>query len=150
MKPNVRVLVWLPFLTLVACGPASERGVTSDSEDAAIRTVLVEAYVEGIHVNRDLAAVQSGFHPDFVMTVYDEGEVIVAPLQMWLDLLQLDGQRTSDTIDYAFSSVDVTGNAATAKMEIYEDGIHIYTDYFSLYKFPDGWRIVNKIFYSHE
>ena len=150
MKPSVRVPVWFVVLMLVGCGPASEPEVTSTGEEAAIQAVLVEAYVQGIHVNRDVAAVRGGFHPDFVMTVYDEGQVIQAPLQMWLDLLQLDGEPTSHTIDYAFSSIDVTGNTATAKMEIFQDGTHIYTDYFGLYKFPDGWRIVNKIFYGHD
>lgn len=144
--PNVcGLIVW----TMAACGESAPQD-SSASDEAAIRTVLVDAYVEGIHVNRDSAAVRRGFHPDFVMAVYDEGALIVVPLQMWLDHLQLDGQRTSHTIDHVFSSIDVTGSAATAKMEIYEDGTHIYTDYFGLYEFPDGWRIVNKLFYDHD
>jgi len=45
--------------------------------------------------------------------------------------------------------VDVTGNSAMVKMEIHEDSKQIYTDYFLLYKFDDGWKIVSKTFYSH-
>ncbi|MGH7546311.1 MAG: nuclear transport factor 2 family protein [Gemmatimonadota bacterium] len=150
MKPILPILGGLILATLSACGQPAPEASAAASEEAAIRTLLVDAYVEGIHIDRDSAAVRRGFHPDFVMAVYDEGELIVVPLQMWLDHLQLDGRRTSHTIDYAFSSIDVTGSAATAKMEIYEDGTHIYTDYFGLYEFPDGWKIVNKLFYDHD
>ena len=119
------------------------------NDEAAVRQVLVDAYVEGLHVNRDLAAVQSGFHPDFVMHVYDDGHLIQAPLAMWLERLQLDGTKNPKPIDYQFDLVDVTGNSAVAKLQIFEDSKHIYTDYFGLYKFDDGWKIVNKIFYGH-
>lgn len=117
--------------------------------EAAVRQVLVDAYVSGVHVDRDPEAVRRGFHPDFVMLVYDEGEVVDVSLQAWLDHMGLDGVPTSDTIGHSFRSVDVTGNAAMASMEIYENGTHIYTDYFSLYRFPDGWRIVGKTFFDH-
>ena len=119
------------------------------NDEAAVRQVLVDVYVEGLHVNRDLAAVQSGFHPDFVMHVYDDGHLIQAPLAMWLERLQLDGTKNPKPIDYQFDLVDVTGNSAVAKLQIFEDSKHIYTDYFGLYKFDDGWKIVNKIFFGH-
>jgi hypothetical protein len=45
--------------------------------------------------------------------------------------------------------VDVTGNAAIAKIEVFKDSRHVYTDYMSLYKFKDGWKIVNKIYQKH-
>ena len=48
-----------------------------------------------------------------------------------------------------YAVVDVEGNAAVARVEIYRDGKHTFTDYLSLYKFPDGWKIVGKIFQSH-
>jgi len=46
--------------------------------------------------------------------------------------------------------VDVTGNAAVAKIEIYKDGKHIYSDYMALYKIDNNWKIVNKIYFSHK
>lgn len=118
-------------------------------EEAAVRQVLIDAYVHGLHVNRDITAVTSGFHPDFIMHVYDDGQLIQAPLAMWLERLQLDGATNPKSVDYQFDLVDLTGNAAIAKMEIFEDRRHIYTDYFGLYRFDDGWKIVNKIFVGH-
>ena len=52
-------------------------------------------------------------------------------------------------IRHEFTTVDVTGNAATVRLELYRDGKHTFTDYLSLYRFQDGWRIVSKIFQSH-
>lgn len=138
-------LVILPSLAL-GCA-AAETAV--DGERAAIEEVLVSAYVEGIHRQGDEAAVRAGFHPEFVMAVYDEGAILPVDLEMWIEHLDLDGEPNTDTIDYVLQGVDVTGNAATAKMDVFENGEHIYTDYFGLYRFPEGWRIVNKLFYSH-
>jgi hypothetical protein len=44
--------------------------------------------------------------------------------------------------------VDITNNEAVARVEVHRDGKHIFTDYLSLYKFADGWKIVGKIFQS--
>ncbi len=121
----------------------------STDDEGAIREMLVEAYVEGIYVNRDHEAVIKGFHPDFILHVYDGGNLIQAPLELWLGRLQLDGTRNPESIDYKFDLINITGNAAIAKMLIFENSQLLYTDYFGLYKFEDGWKIVNKIFYEH-
>ncbi len=118
-------------------------------ESDEIKNVLVSAYVEGIHMNRDSVAIREGFHPDFVMKVYDDDQMINASLDMWLGRMNLDGTKNPKKIEHEFGPIDVTGNAATAKMEIFIDSKHTYTDYFLLYKFEDGWKIVGKIFYSH-
>jgi hypothetical protein len=41
------------------------------------------------------------------------------------------------TIKYQF--VDVTGNAAVAKIDFYEGDAKKFVDYLSLLKFEDGW-----------
>jgi len=147
-----RVVLLLAVAAAHTVAPADAQEVPQSQParaDAAVRQVLVDAYVSGVHVDRDPEAVRRGFHPDFVMLVYDEGELVNVSLQAWLDHMGLDGVPTSDTIRHSFRSVDVTGNAALAIMEIHENGTHIYTDFFSLYRFPDGWRIVGKTFYDH-
>ena len=34
-------------------------------------------------------------------------------------------------------------------MFVFRDGKHVFSDYLSLYKFEDGWKIIGKIFYRH-
>lgn len=149
-------LAWLiPFLVATVWTPAvgQEAPHRTDMPDRAaedaVRRVLVDAYVSGVHVARDVEAVREGFHPDFVMLVNDGGRLVTVSLQAWLERMQLDGVPTSDTIRHSVREIDVTGDAATATLEVYENGTHIYTDYFSLYRFPEGWRIVSKIFHGH-
>jgi hypothetical protein len=48
-----------------------------------------------------------------------------------------------------FPRVDVSGTGASARVEIFRDGKHTFTDYLLLYKFADGWKIVSKAYYSH-
>ena len=138
---------WIVVFGFLLYSPAQFAQQTDDA--AEIKEMLVESYVYGIYVNRDEDAVRSGFHPDFVMHVLDDGQLIQAPLDMWLARLSLDGTKNSTPYDHNFETIDVTGNSAVVKMEIYEDSKHIYTDYFGLYRFTDGWKIVNKIFYGH-
>ena len=51
---------------------------------------------------------------------------------------------------YKFININVTGYTAVAIAEIIrKNGWHEYTDYLSLYKFDDGWKIVSRIAYKH-
>lgn len=40
-------------------------------------------------------------------------------------------------------------HAAVARVELWRDGKHTFTDYLSLYRFDDGWKILGKIFQRH-
>lgn len=140
----MRITCLLVLLLTVPFG----NGRASDNADA-IERVLVESYVQGIHINRDAAAVEKGFHPGFIMHVRADGELVQAPLALWLERLQLDGKRNENEIEYRLDQVDVTDNTATAKLRIFRNSKLLYTDYFGLYRFDDGWKIVNKIFQGH-
>ena len=48
-----------------------------------------------------------------------------------------------------FAHIDITGDAAIVKIELYRNSRHIYTDYLSLYKFNDGWKVVSKVYQRH-
>jgi hypothetical protein len=48
----------------------------------------------------------------------------------------------------AFKKKKQRGRAA-AKIEISKNGKMVYTDYLSLLKFEDGWRIVAKVYHAH-
>ena len=52
--------------------------------------------------------------------------------------------------DHKIVTLDVTGGAASAKVELYKDGKLVYTDYLSLLEFEDGWRIAAKVYHSHK
>jgi len=54
-----------------------------------------------------------------------------------------------EVVRHEFKLVDVTGTEAVARVELWRDGRHMFTDYLSLYKRPDGWKIAAKTFYAH-
>ena len=132
---------------------ASNKNVV-EKEKAAIQKVIENAYVKGIHINKDIDAIKKGFHPEFNMLILRDDKIIKFPINKWIESIKQRKEKEPEqpevTITYKFPLIDVTGNAAVAKIEIYKDSKHIYSDYMSLYKFEDGWKIVNKIYYSHK
>lgn len=138
-------------LLVLALGLIVTPAATQTSSDpAAVRELIRDAYVNGVFVSRDEAAVRRGFHPDFVLSVLDDGELIVVTLDEWLARLELDGRPSTDTARHVFEYVDITGDVASVKMQLHVNGQHVYTDHLSLYRFPQGWRIVNKVFQDHD
>ena len=94
---------------------------------------------------------RKGFHPDFRMFMLREGALTTLTLDEWAARVEKGAkERTGPAprIRAEFPLVDITDNAAVARVEIHRDGKHIFTDYLSLYRFADGWKIVGKIFQS--
>ena len=52
-------------------------------------------------------------------------------------------------LTYDLPLIDVEGEAAVARIELFRGGKHLFTDYQLLYKFDDGWKIVSKVYHSH-
>jgi hypothetical protein len=124
----------------------------ADGDRQAIETVVRSAYVEGVHIKGDPALMRKGFHPDFRMFMLREGALVTVTLDEWAGRIEKAAkERTGPApqIRAEFPLVDVAGNEAVARVEIHRDGKHIFTDYLSLYRFADGWKIVGKIFQSH-
>ena len=124
----------------------------ADGDRQGIESVVRSAYVEGVHIKGDPALMRKGFHPDFRMFVLKDGALTALTLDEWAARIEKGArERTGPApqIRAEFPLVDVTNNAAVARVEVHRDGKHIFTDYLSLYKFADGWKIVGKIFQSH-
>lgn len=125
----------------------------SDKEMAAVKDVIENAYIRGVHTEWDAGAARSGFHPEFVMLILENGGVRKLSIADWTKSIEQKKQEHPEgpqyEITYEIPLVDITGNAAVARIELYRDGAHLFTDYMSLYKFADGWKIVGKIFQRH-
>jgi hypothetical protein len=134
---------------LVACCGAAPALPAQSDDVAAVRRVIESAYVRGIHIERDSAAVRRGFHPRFVMSTLRGDSLAQVTLDQWLSRMD-HGRRNSVRVEHAFDRVEVVGNTATARLRLSYDGRQRFTDFLSLYRFPEGWRIVNKAFQAHE
>lgn len=45
--------------------------------------------------------------------------------------------------------MDVTGSAASVKLELHQGEKRVFTDSLSLHMLPGGWRIVDTFYYRH-
>ncbi len=129
-------------------------GSSSDinAEQKAVKKVLEDAYIKGFFLNRDANAMREGFHPEFnILMLNKKGKMTLLPIAKWTNIVETrlkDKKQTDITCKYPL--IDVTGAAASVKVEIFKKGKLLYTDYMSLYKFPDGWKIVNKIYHHNK
>ena len=124
--------------------PAQAQEGHHDAE--AIRSVIMSAYIHGLQSNGSREDIRAGFHPDFVMKVLGEGSISNVTIEEWIGRLPPEGQAPNRTITADIPTVDIAGDAAVARVLVMYDGEHVFTDYMSLYRFPEGWRIVAKIF----
>lgn len=115
-----------------------------------IKGVIEQAYIRGIHGDQDRSLIDGGFHPVFEMLVLAGNRVERVDVDQWLsriDAMKQDnpGLWSAATV-HEFLSVDVTGSAAFAKLDVHKGDVHYSTDFMLLYRVEGGWRIVSKVF----
>jgi Putative lumazine-binding len=124
----------------------------ADADRQAVEAVVRSAYVEGVHARPSAAAMRQGFHPDFRMFTLRAGALATVTLDDWAGRIEkaaAERKAPPPEVKADFTRIDVTGNAAVAQVQIHRGGKHVFTDFLSLYRFPDGWKIVGKIFHAH-
>jgi hypothetical protein len=121
-----------------------------NAEKETIKQVIEKAYIGGIHGNQNEKTVKSGFHQDFAMLVLQDNTIHKVTVEEWLDRVETmkadNPELWGAETNHDFLLIDVTGNAAVAKLDVYKGATHFSTDYMLLYRFEEGWRIVSKIF----
>lgn len=129
----------------------------ANPEKEIIKNVVKSAYVEGIHNEGNIEKIDAGFHPGFnLLGVSEDNSLWEYPIYTWKESVEnrlKNGKlprADEKLITCKFPLIDVTGNAAIVKIELFEEDKLIFTDYLSLYKFKDDWKIVSKIYHSHK
>jgi hypothetical protein len=116
-----------------------------------ILTTIEKAYVQGIQNVKEIENIEKGFHPGFnLLGVNQNNQLTKLPIYTWYDMVKkrsAAGEAPKVETTSKYPLVDITGNAAVVKVELYREGKMIFTDYLSLYKFEEGWRIVSKIYH---
>lgn len=127
-----------------------------EEEKEAIKKVITSAYVDGLQNKGPASDIEAGFHPGFNLLGVRNNVLTKLPIYSWVQYHEKNLKKDpnppapEDIVTSKFPMVDITGNAAIVKIELYRGGQQIYTDYLSLYKFEEGWKIVGKIYYQHE
>jgi hypothetical protein len=109
----------------------------------------VQSYFEGMH-HGDTARLRSVFHADAYLFGYFQGAFSRMSLDEWMT--EVEGMaKPSDEgepFDMIVVATDVTGRCASVKVALLYAGLR-FTDYLTLLKFDDAWKIVNKA-YHHD
>lgn len=117
-----------------------------------IEQIIQKSYVNGLHNGGPAADIRQGFHASFNMLRLMDNKISPLPIEEWIsnrdkNLAKATSKPFPVTAKYIF--IDVTGNNAVAKLELFREEKKIFTDYLVLYKFTEGWRIVSKTFFRH-
>lgn len=127
--------------------------VPEQEDETTIQAVILSAYRDGLCNVGDIEAVKKGFHPEFRLLGIKDNALTILPIVDWMK--RTEEKKAAGKFPPAvlvameFPLIDVTGNAAMAKVKFLVGDKHVYTDYLSLYRFAEGWKIVNKIYTSH-
>lgn len=142
----------LPFFLLVFLIIGYDlKGQTNDS--LAIANIIQSAYVEGLQNEGDSVKIDAGFHSQFQMIRRAENDnLLLYPITEWRKKA-IEAKENgylprpkSKEVSIEFVFIDISGDAAVAKVKYFEGKAHTYTDYITLYKFGEDWKIVSKAF----
>lgn len=136
---------------LVVCCLIALSAHAANDDNTAIVEVVDRAYVHGVHIDRDAEKMRSGMHESFIMFVKTDQGLSQVTRDAWIARLPAPGATTTAAearpqIKANIAVLDRTADAAVVKVDLFRDGKQIFTDYISLYRFSDGWKLVGKIF----
>jgi ketosteroid isomerase-like protein len=140
MKKAICAIAMLVIAT-VALGSVSQ----TSAEDKAVRQA-VQHYLNGLKRN-DVESLKKAFWPDAkLFFVKKDGQLGQLTRAEWYKSFAASAGKEEEG-DLRITVVDITGNAASVKVEEDYPGSK-YIDYLSLLKFNGEWKIVNKIYTS--
>ena len=118
-----------------------------------IRRILEETYVHDLYVIQDSSLLSQTFHSSFRMLRPSlDGRTGLIRDAVWTDPRE-EPPRHPKAIEpdttFDFPMIDVTGDAALAKVIVRQRGEPVFTDYVLLYLIDGTWRIVGKVFHAH-
>lgn len=124
-------------------------------EVEAVKALVLSSYINGAFNELNADAMREGFHKDFAIYSAKGEEISKYPIANWAEGVEkrkagdYDPKAEKNIWKHNFAQVDVTGGAAQVKVELFNQGKQVYTDYLSLLKFESGWKIVAKVYHRH-
>jgi hypothetical protein len=145
MKKSIFIIIFI--LSLVFLNFADEQ---IEREKNSIRAVIQSGYVDGFFNEGSISKMKKCFHDGFVMFRRNGLDLSKMAVNRWYDHVRTEQKMgkypVKERVTVKFLYIDVTGNAAMVKIALIRGGKRFYTDYLSLYKFSEGWRLVSKIY----
>ena len=117
-----------------------------ESAEAAAARVPLENYIQG-HATGNPDFIRKAFHSDAKVMAFRDGKLTNLTAEEFAT--RFNGKPAADEAQRKrrIENVEITGNAGVAKI-VLEYPTVTFTDYMSLLKVGDEWKIVNKVFYA--
>lgn len=137
------------FALLTSCSKTPNKNIDE------IKNLIETNYIQGALNKMNTSAMIKGYHKDFAIFYSDKNDLRKLPLNNWVKMVEdykSDGESMKSGLremSYDFKQIDVTGKAASVKLNLYRKDQLIFTDYITLLKFDEGWKIVTKIYHAH-
>lgn len=142
--------IFVTFLMIIVVTASSFASINQDDAiKSEIQKTVESAYINGVFIKGDAEAMKKGWHPDSNMFINAKGELNKWAIKNWFKVVEEKG-AADPTIKYEFPIIDYTENTALVKVQIQQKGKLKYSDYLTLYKFKDGWKIIAKSYNDHD
>ena len=139
----MKKIAWVITLTALLCVLLWLPVWAQNTEEAAVRQTL-NYYLQG-HATGNGEFFRKAFHPEAKLFWIRDGKFAQRTSEDYI--AGATGKPAADEAQRkrTIESVDITGNAAVAKIVLDYPSVRL-TDYMSLLKVDGEWKIVNKIF----
>lgn len=123
----------------------STNGSSIATSEAEARVPL-DNYIQG-HATGNGNFMRKAFHTDAKIMAFRDGKMMNLTAEEFAS--RFNGKPAADEAQRKrrIENVEITGNAGVGKI-VLEYPTVTYTDYMSLLKVGDEWKIVNKVFYA--
>lgn len=131
------------FLLVLSCLAFSMAEAQTKEQEIEAVKVVCNYYLDG-GTNGDSVLFSKAFSPGGQMQYMRNDTLVVVSLKDFMARMPNNGKKQDRKTK--IESVEVFGNAATAKLTIEYPSFYFH-DIMSLLKTKEGWKIVGKIFY---
>ncbi len=138
------VVSFVAILGLLAIFQSTNGSSMATSEAEA--RVPLDNYIQG-HATGNGDFMRKAFHTDAKIMAFRDGKLMNMTAEEFAS--RFNGKPAADEAQRKrrIESVEITGNAGVGKIVLEYPAV-TYTDYMSLLKVGDEWKIVNKVFYA--
>lgn len=150
MKKVLTLISCIIFLTCISLFTQNQ----ANAEKEEIKRVIQDALVDGYLNYYDIEEMKKGIHSEFRIMELRNNELSKRDFDALLDYARKvkpsrpEGRRVKVTVK--FLMVDVIGSIGCAKVEFYVGPTLHGTDFITLMKFEDGWKMVGSVAYEQE
>ena len=120
--------------------------VSNNTSDNEMIEKTVQFYIDGAKSGKG-DDMKPAFHNDATIFGYIGDDLFAGPIQKLFDWNDKNGPATE--LETKIASIDIVGTIATVRLESDNWTGHKFTDFFTLLKVEDAWKIMNKVFHLH-